>query len=182
MIAIIGPAGLPMAVHAGDYQTDLFLQNPLSNPYGIDRVTYLFSTASTTGVINQNDLTDWTMESYSGATLIYTDVIKSGGVYQPVGGAARGSATTLWDFDLDALTLSQMSNFPIGGLSGMTGTQYLVTDNVSLPVDSQVGIFKYVNENQESLTIDLLASQRTTVFPPVAVQSTTWDGVESLFR
>jgi hypothetical protein len=57
-----------------------------------------------------------------------------------------------------------------------------VSDNASLPVDSQVVIVKYVDEATESFTVDLLAVQRTTQFTPVAVQSTTWDGVKGLFR
>lgn len=59
-----------------------------------------------------------------------------------------------------------MGNLQTTNPAGGSGTQYYVTDNVTLPADSMVGVFTIINGiKNPSFTIDLLANQTSAGVP-----------------
>jgi hypothetical protein len=132
-------------VHAATlYLTTLNLATPIVNSDGIDEVRYSWSTSLGAGVVTELDLVDLTMTLLSGGVQVYQDVVLVGGVLQPIGGGPRVLVDVYWQFDLASMTLLEMrnANGPFGAASG---TQYVVDDFLSLPVDARVGIARYVN-------------------------------------
>ena len=163
IIAVLACLVIPYSVQAGPtLQTTLSLQTPLVNPDSIDTVVYNWKTNLTTGMVSTGDLVDLSMTLRSGASTIYTDVVISNSVVQPIGGVARTTGDVFWDFDLDTATLRQMANVGHSTISSATGTHYRVQDHANLPADSFVWIGRYTNGSWDSWTQDVLANQSTT--------------------
>ena len=148
------------------YQTTLNLVKPVNNSDGIDKVVYNWSSNLTSGHVGTSDLVDFSMQLFSGGSLVYQDIAMIGSVVQPIGGVARTSANIYWNFDLDVPELFEMGNvgYPTQ-IESTSGTQYFVTDNTSLDNDSQVYILRYDDGVNTNFTYDILASQSTSVVP-----------------
>ena len=147
------------------YRTELFLIEPGVD--GIKTVVFEWSTSETSGMINANELVDYSVSLYTGSSLLYRDDVLVDGVLQPLNSVDRDYP--FWDFDLDTLTLRQFTPGSIGILTSgvVTGTHYHVADWASLPQDSIVYVQKFVNGFQSDWSISYLSSQRT--FRPVAI-------------
>jgi hypothetical protein len=152
------------------YLTTLNLSTPVNNPAGIDQIFWSWTTLQNSGIVTQSGLVDLSMSLLSGGSPIYQDDILVGGTPQPIGGQARVLGLDIyWRFDLGSSTLLEMNNVLSITLDPLSsGTQFRVSDNVNLPTDSQVAIWRYVDGAQTSFTIDLLASQSTSVVPEPA--------------
>lgn len=156
----------PVALAAVDsYRTELFLIEPGVD--GIKTVVFEWSTSETSGMINANELVDYSVSLYAGSSLLYRDDVLVDGVLQPLNFVDRDYP--FWDFDLDTLTLRQFTPGSIGILTSgaVTGTHYHVADWASLPQDSIVYVQKFVDGFQSDWSISYLSSQRT--FRPVAI-------------
>jgi hypothetical protein len=156
----------PAALAAVDsYITELSLIEPGVD--GIKTVVFEWSTSETSGMINANELVDYSVSLYAGSSLLYRDDVLVDGVLQPLNSVDRDYP--FWDFDLDTLTLRQFTPGSIGILTSgaVTGTHYHVADWASLPQDSIVYVQKFVDGFQSDWSISLLSSQRT--FRPVAI-------------
>ena len=117
---------LASTAHAGMYESTYTLNTPYtaSSPEAT-HVLVNFSTALTTGLVGQGDLTDWSISLYGAGGVIYTDNVIVGGSVQSIGGIARGIADVLFQFDLNTFVSGDFDNVLIGsGLSGATGTAY----------------------------------------------------------
>ena len=155
----------PSVLWSATYQTTLAFETPVTNPGGIDNVSFLWTTSNTSGPVSRADITDLTMILSAGATPLYTDIVLAGGVLQPIGGVARVLDDIVWDFDLDSLLLSQIRNAQPSQMGTSTGLQITVEDNVDLQTDSQLGLTFFVEGVQAAATIDLVASQTTQIVP-----------------
>ena len=88
----------------------------LNTPYtatspDVTQVLMSWSTNITSGVVDQGDLTDWSISFLSGGNLFYTDNIVTAGAVQSIGGVNRGIADILFNFNLDTLTAGDFSEF-----------------------------------------------------------------------
>ena len=116
---------------ATDFHTTLILGDPATSA-GIDEVIFHWSTAETSGVVTETDLTDLSMELLSSGVLVYLDDIIVGGVVQPNSSVpARVLVDIRWEFDLDSNELLEWLNDV--DLSGSVGVQYQVADPDSTP-------------------------------------------------
>ena len=147
---------LGSAADAGMYETTYTLNTPYtaSSP----EVTYVlvnFSTALTTGLVGQGELTDWSISLYGAGGVIYTDNVIVGGSVQSIGGIARGIADVLFQFDLNTFVSGDFDNVLIGsGLSGATGTAYNIysyPNSVLGPPYSPLGIWSNGIESTRQL-------------------------------
>ena len=111
---------------AGVYTTTYTLTTPytLTKPFAT-QVVVDWSTDSTSGVINETNLTNWTIRLVDGATDIYTDTVITGGSVQSIGGVSRTISGVMFNFNLDTLTVGEFDNMLTGSaLSGATGTAF----------------------------------------------------------
>ncbi|MGK7881905.1 MAG: PEP-CTERM sorting domain-containing protein [Crocosphaera sp.] len=69
----------------------------------VNTVILNFSTDVTSGVIDESDLTAWSIELLNGTTSVYLDNVIVGGVVQPIGGVSRALSEINFDFNLDTL-------------------------------------------------------------------------------
>ena len=138
----------------------------MTNVAGANRIEYLWTTPLASGSVTPTDVTNLTMSMFNGNTLVYTDTVLAGGVMQPFGGVSRVASDLQWRFNLNTMTLLEMGNLQTTNPAGGSGTQYYVTDNVTLPADSMVGVFTIINGvKNPSFTIDLLANQTSSTVP-----------------
>ena len=157
-----GPTALPTALARGAaYETTLHLQTPLVNRDGIDRVVYRWSTDSTSRDISMADVVDLEVKLYAATVNVYTDSVRVGGTYQPIGGVTRSGLT--WDFDFRLAVLTQMNNVLNPQQDQSTGTRYLIADNVSLQDDNDVVLRRTTNGGQVYVARETLANQMTVV-------------------
>ena len=154
---IVWSQGAQAAVDS--YRTELFLKEPGVD--GIKTVVFEWSTSETSGMINANELVDYSVSIYVGSSLLYRDDVLVDGVLQPLNSVDRDYP--FWDFDLDTLTLRQFTPGSINILTSraVTGTHYHVADWASLPEDSIVYVQKFVDGFQSDWSISYLLSQRT---------------------
>ena len=126
---IVAACSLPAATAgAGVYSTVYTLNTPytVTSPE-VTQVLVNWSTNATGGLVDQADLTDWSISFLGGETLVYTDTIIVGGAVQSIGGISRGIADILFNFDLDTLVAGDFDNMLQGALlAGASGTVYNV--------------------------------------------------------
>lgn len=161
-ILILGPMG----VHAqNSYTTTLSLESPSTD--GITTVVFDWSTLAVSGIIGGNDLIDYSISLYAGSSLIYSNDVLINGVRQPLESVDRNDP--FWDYDLDTLTLRQFNLGVLGILfSGtVSGTHYSVEDGVSLPADSLIIIWKFIDGSFASRNEAIVSNQFTqSPLPP----------------
>lgn len=93
----------------------------LNTPYtvtspDVTQVLMSWSTDLTSGVVDQGDLTDWSISFLSSGNLFYTDNIVTAGAVQSIGGVSRGITDILFSFNLDTLTAGNFDNMLQGAL------------------------------------------------------------------
>ena len=81
----------------------------LNTPYtaaspNVTQVLMSWSTNLTSGTVEQDDLTDWSLSFLNGGNLFYTDNIVSAGSVQAIGGVSRGILDIVFNFNLDTFT------------------------------------------------------------------------------
>jgi energy-converting hydrogenase Eha subunit A len=151
--------------------TDLYFNNPIANTAGAHRASFQWSTPLTTGPVLTANVTNLAMRLYQGSTLLYTDVAIAGGVIQPLGGITRTNSDIYFNYNLNTMTLHEFGNLQSTNPAGATGTQYYLSDNVSFPADSMVGIQAITNGVRQTLTIYTLASQTSSTVPEPATNA-----------
>lgn len=145
------------------HETTLNLQAPLANPDGINRVLFRWSTDATQGAIVMDHLESLVVELYAGATRVYADTVRFGGAYRPMGGATRAGLT--WSYAFGPDILREVNNALIDQQNQSTGTQYIVSDNVTFQTDNTVALRRTVNGTLTYTVIETLASQSTVAVP-----------------
>jgi hypothetical protein len=132
----------------------------LNTPYtatspDVTQVLMSWSTNITSGVVDQGDLTDWSISFLSGGNLFYTDNIVTAGSVQSIGGVNRGIADILFNFNLDTLTAGDFDNMLQGALlAGASGPAYNVYSYPGGPFEppySTLGIWANGNESTREL-------------------------------
>ena len=140
---------------AGMYETTYTLSTPYtaSSPE-VTHVLVNFSTALTTGLVGQGDLTDRSISLYGAGGVIYTDNVIVGGSMQSIGGISRGIAEVLFQFNLNTFVSGDFDNMFAGSsLSGATGTAYnIYTDPGGVTgIPSSLGIWSNGIESTRQL-------------------------------
>ena len=141
---------------AGVYFTFYTLNTPytVTSP-DVTQVLMSWSTNQTSGIVDQNDLTDWSISFLNGGNLFYTDNIVTAGTVQSLGGVTRGIADILFSFNLDTLTAGDFDNMLQGSLlAGASGPAYNVYSYPTGPFDppySTLGIWANGNEATREL-------------------------------
>ncbi|MEL7448935.1 MAG: hypothetical protein AAFN78_06980, partial [Pseudomonadota bacterium] len=160
---------LPGASAGAAYKTTLNFKAPSLD--GIDRIEILWR-SSACGV---TELTDYELQFYAGTQLIYSDTVLDDGALQPVGTEPRDFPA--WDFNYETFELQQFNTGADGavGNPGATGTWYLAGDNISLPVDGEVSLFRYFDGVFQDFGVGLVASQTTMIL----ASDCDGDGVDS---
>lgn len=141
---------------AGVYFTVYTLNTPYTaTSPDVTQVLMSWSTNLTSGIVDQDDLTDWSISFLNGGNLFYTDNIVSAGSVQSLGGVARGLADILFSFNLDTLTAGDFDNMLQGALlAGASGPAYNVYSYPTGPFDppySTLGIWANGNESTREL-------------------------------
>lgn len=152
-LAVSLNSGLCAQAAEFSWTTTLHLATPL-HPEAIDAVVLNWSTDKTSGHVSSGDLIDYSMELWSGAELIYTDIILVDGLVQPTDISLRNPP--FWDFDLDTLKLSQLNNGTEVLPLSPTGTWYQIGDGLSFCDDGELLIWRY-KDGDWTLEVSLLA-------------------------
>ncbi|MGK7943105.1 MAG: PEP-CTERM sorting domain-containing protein, partial [Microcystaceae cyanobacterium] len=74
----------------------------------VNTVIVNFSTDVTSGIIDESDLTAWSIELLNGTTSLYLDNVIVSGVVQPIGGVSRALSGIDFDFNLDTLEYTEV--------------------------------------------------------------------------
>lgn len=144
------------SANAGVYFTFYTLNTPytVTSP-DVTQVLMSWSTNLTSGIVDQDDLTDWSISFLNGGNLFYTDNIVTAGTVQSLGGVTRGIADILFSFNLDTLTAGDFDNMLQGSLlANASGPAYNVYSYPTGPFDppySTLGIWANGNEATREL-------------------------------
>ena len=107
LIALVGAITCAGAAQAATYTTQITGTSSGVN-FSVSRIEIVWSTSVSEGnAVTVNDLTDWTISGFDGATLIYSDVVISSGTVQPLSGINR----TLADIAFDAVSGVSVGGF-----------------------------------------------------------------------
>jgi hypothetical protein len=141
---------------AGVYFTFYTLNTPYTaTSPDVTQVLMSWSTNLTSGVVEQDDLTDWSISFLNGGNLFYTDNIVSAGAVQSIGGVSRGIADILFRFNLDTFTAGDFDNMLEGVLlAGASGPAYNIYSYPQGPFEppySTLGIWANGNEATREL-------------------------------
>jgi MYXO-CTERM domain-containing protein len=142
--------------HAGVYFTVYTLNTPytVTSP-DVTQVMMSWSTNLTNGIVQQGDLTDWSISFLNGGNLFYTDNIVAAGAVRSIGGVNRGIADIAFNFNLDTLTAGEFDNMLQGVLlAGASGPAYNIYSYPQGPFDppySTLGIWANGNESTREL-------------------------------
>jgi hypothetical protein len=144
------------SANAGVYFTFYTLNTPYTaTSPDVTQVMMSWSTNLTSGIVDQDDLTDWSISFLNGGNLFYTDNIVTAGSVQSLGGVTRGIADILFSFNLDTLTAGDFDNMLQGALlAGASGPAYNVYSYPTGPFDppySTLGIWANGNEATREL-------------------------------
>lgn len=164
-MAGVAVLALAQATHAApvSHVTTINFATPLSNADGITKAVFSWSSNVTSGQVLATDLVNFSMSLFAGAASIYTDNIIANGVVQPFGTATRTAADPYWNFDLTSNTLFEVRN--VLNIPNTTGTQYVIADNLSIPLDGKLDISKYVNGQRAYGVTEFVSSQGTVPEP-----------------
>lgn len=155
-VAAVACSLVTAAADASVYYTIYTLNTPytVTSP-DVTQVLMSWSTNASSGLIDQDDLTDWSISFLNGGNLFYTDNIVVGGSVQSIGGVSRGIADILFNFNLDTLTAGNFDNMLQGALlAGASGPAYNVYSYPQGPFDppySTLGIWANGNEATREL-------------------------------
>jgi hypothetical protein len=110
--AALGVALFVGASSDAGYYTSIYT---LNSPYtasspNVTQVLVNWSTSLTSGMVQQGDLTDWSISLLGGGNLFYTDNVIIGGSVQSNRGVTRGIADVLFRFDLGTFTPGDFDN------------------------------------------------------------------------
>lgn len=128
----------------------------LNTPYtaaspNVTQVLMSWSTNLTSGTVEQDDLTDWSLSFLNGGNLFYTDNIVSAGSVQAIGGVSRGILDIVFNFNLDTFTAGNFDNLVEGvRLAGASGPAYNIYSFPQGPFEppySTLGIWANGNES-----------------------------------
>ena len=150
-VAAVACSLVTATADASVYYTIYTLDTPytVTSP-DVTQVLMSWSTNASSGLIDQDDLTDWSISFLNGGNLFYTDNIVVGGAVQSIGGVSRGIADILFNFNLDTLTAGNFDNMLQGALlAGASGPAYNVYSYPQGPFDppySTLGIWANGNE------------------------------------
>jgi hypothetical protein len=133
------------------YRTTLTLTNPNNTDIPATTAVYDWETSAAGPAITSTDLDNLTLTLYDGATAFFTDTIIVTGVVQAIGGAARGFADIVWEFDLTTLIVSDYDNDLFVVQAGATGTTYNFYADIGRAVNDQYvdGVYNSVTSSYE---------------------------------
>ena len=132
----------------------------LNTPYtaaspNVTQVLMSWSTNLTSGTVEQDDLTDWSLSFLNGGNLFYTDNIVSAGSVQAIGGVSRGILDIVFNFNLDTFTAGNFDNLVEGvRLAGASGPAYNIYSYPQGPFEppySTLGSWANGNESTRQL-------------------------------
>lgn len=128
------------AATAERYQTVL---NVSPTSAGIDRVVFDWASAQTSGSVFINAVTDLSVSLLDGDNVVYSDTVIVDGIVQPIGGTSRTAGDLFWVFNLTTNELEQLSNAIGNLLAASSGTQYRISDGLSIPEDALVRLLRW---------------------------------------
>ena len=155
--AALGVALFVGAYSDAGYYTSIYT---LNSPYtasspNVTQVLVNWSTSLTSGMVQEGDLTDWSISLLGGDNLFYTDNVIIGGSVQSNRGVARGLADVLFRFDLGTFTSGDFDNMLAGSsLSSATSTAYNIysyPNSLLGPPYSSLGIWSNGIESTRQL-------------------------------
>jgi hypothetical protein len=156
VVAAVSLATFGTSADASVYFTVYTLNTPytVTSP-DVTQVLMSWSTNQIGGIVEQDDLTDWSISFLNGGNLFYTDNIIAGGTVRSLGGVNRGLADILFSFNLDTFTAGNFDNMLQGSLlSGASGPAYNIYSYPQGPFDppySTLGIWANGNEATREL-------------------------------
>lgn len=147
---------LGTAANAGVYKTTYILNTPYTDSTpNATQVVVNWSTNLTSGVVQQTDLTNWSIGLYGAGNVFYTDNVITGGTVQSNKGVARGIADVLFQFNLDTSVAGDFDNMLAGiTLSSAASTAYNIYSyptSTQGPPYSSLGLWKNGNESTRQL-------------------------------
>ena len=147
---------LGTATNAGVYKTTYILNTPYTDSTpNATQVVVNWSTNLTSGVVQQTDLTNWSIGLYGAGNVFYTDTVITGGTVQSNKGVARGIADVLFQFNLDTSVAGDFDNMLAGiTLSSAASTAYNIYSyptSTQGPPYSSLGLWKNGNESTRQL-------------------------------
>ena len=155
--AALGVALFVGASSDAGYYTSIYT---LNSPYtasspNVTQVLVNWSTSLTSGMVQQGDLTDWSISLLGGGNLFYTDNVIIGGSVQSNRGVARGIADVLFRFDFATFKPGDFDNMLAGlSLSSATSTAYNIysyPNSLLGPPYSSLGIWSNGVESTRQL-------------------------------
>jgi hypothetical protein len=133
-LTTLGVSLLSLPAHAISGFTTITYGTPVNiDGTPVDGVQMSWSTNLDSGIVTQNDLTNWTLQVMSAGNPIYTDNAIINSVVQAIGGVTRPLSNLVFSFNLGTNTLTNWDNdFNIvqnGAASGTTYNIYLFNGN-----------------------------------------------------
>ena len=99
----------------------------------INTVIVNFSTDVMSGIIDETDLTNWSVELLNGTTSVFLDEVIIGGTVQPIGGVNRILSEIMFDFNLDTLEYIALADNDVPIVqTGSTGVTYNILNGENL--------------------------------------------------
>ena len=134
------------------------------NVSSVERVIYRWSTLQDFGLVTEFAVDDLILELQGPDGVIYVDPMITNGVAQPLSGLPRqigDGFDIFWQFDLDTLTLEQMTNVSQPVILGSTGLHFDVHDSISIPDDGFVSVKTHIDGTNQDPHTDTLMVQTT---------------------
>ena len=160
-MAVALPCTLALALgtsaNAGVYKTTYILNAPYTDSTpNATQVVVNWSTNLTSGLVQQSDLTNWSIGLYGAGNVFYTDNVITGGTVQSNVGVARGIADVLFQFNLDTGVAGDFDNMLAGiTLSSAVGMAYNIysypTSTPAPPLGPVLGIWRNGDESTRQL-------------------------------
>lgn len=144
-----------------EYQTVLDLG--AGGADGIDSVVIDWNTMKNTGAVGASDLSYLSIAFLSGAANLFADIAIVGGVVQSLGGAARPTTDVDFGFDHNTNLLNGIRNAFFATLASSLGTVYKIEDGITIPIDGNVSIEKFVDGVSTIFSIPDVTFQNTTL-------------------